>query len=73
MTIYSNSDHPYGLVGYVNLRHLLDPHKTHFQSGYVFTYYGKLISWRSIQQTLIAIFLNHAEILALYKASRKCL
>ena len=39
------------------------------QTGYVFTYAGTAISWKSIKQTLTSS--NHVELIALYEASRE--
>ena len=43
------------------------------QTGYVFTYVGIAISWKSTKQTLTATSSNYAELIALYEASRECL
>jgi hypothetical protein len=42
------------------------------QSGYVFLHSGTTISWKFCKQTLVAISINHLEIIALYEASREC-
>ena len=47
------------LVGYADAGYLSDPHKARSQSGYVFTYGGTAISWRSNEQTLTATSSNH--------------
>jgi hypothetical protein len=60
------------LVGYADAGYLSDPHKARSQSGYVFTYCGTAISWRSTKQILIATSSNHAELIALYDAGREC-
>jgi hypothetical protein len=60
------------LVGYADVGYLIDPHKTRSQSRYVFIYGGTVISWRSTKQTLTTITSNHAELLSLYDAGRKC-
>lgn len=60
------------LVGYADAGYLSDPHKARSQSGYVFTYGGTAISWRSTKQTLTATSSNHAELIALYDAGREC-
>ncbi|XP_057543251.1 secreted RxLR effector protein 161-like [Amaranthus tricolor] len=60
------------LVGYADAGYLSDPHKAKSQNGYVFTYEGTAISWRSTKQTLTATSSNHAESIALYEASREC-
>lgn len=60
------------LVGYADAGYLSDPHKARSQTGYVFTYGGTAISWRSQKQTLVATSSNHAEIIALHEASREC-
>ena len=52
--------------------YLSDPHKARSQTGYVFTYNGTAISWRSTKQTIVATSSNHSEILALHEASREC-
>jgi virulence-associated protein VapD len=38
----------------------------------MFLHGGTAISWKSLKQTLVAIFTNHSEIIALYEASREC-
>jgi hypothetical protein len=60
------------LVRYAEAGYLSDTHKARSQSGYVFTYGGTVISWRSIKQTLIATLLNHAKLITLYDAGREC-
>jgi len=60
------------LIGYADAGYLSDPHKSRSQTGYVFTYGGTAISWRSQKQTLVATSTNHAEIIALHEASREC-
>ena len=47
------------LIRYANARHLLDPYKARSQTGYVFTYGGMTISWRSTKQTMVATSSNH--------------
>ena len=68
--------YPYGsksqLVGYADAGYLFDPHKGRSQTGYLFTYGGTAISWRSTKQTIAATSSNHAEILAIHEASREC-
>lgn len=61
-----------GLIGYADAGYLSDPHKARSQTGYVFTYGGTAISWRSQKQTLVPTSSNHAEIIALHEASREC-
>ena len=68
---YPNKTKPV-LIGYANAGYLSDPHKGRSQTGYVFTYGGTAISWRSQKQTLVATSSNHAEIIALHEASREC-
>ena len=60
------------LVGYADAGYLSDPHKAKSQNGYVFTYGGTAISWRSTKQTLTATSSNHVELIALYETSREC-
>ncbi|XP_023750362.1 uncharacterized protein LOC111898724 [Lactuca sativa] len=52
--------------------YLSDPHKVRSQTGYIFMNGGTAISWRSQKQTLVAIFSNHAEVIALNEAIREC-
>ncbi|KAM2344545.1 hypothetical protein ACFXTH_008535 [Malus domestica] len=59
-------------VGYTDAKYLSDPHRARSQTSYVFTVGNTTISWRSTKQTLVVTSLNHAEILALHKASHKC-
>ncbi|XP_074352627.1 secreted RxLR effector protein 161-like [Apium graveolens] len=60
------------LVGYANAGYLSDPHVGRSQTGYLFTYYGTAISWKSTKQTMAATSSNHAELLAIHEASREC-
>ena len=60
------------LIGYADAGYLSDPQKAKSQSGYVFTYGGTPISWKSTKQTLTATSSNHAELIALYEAGREC-
>ncbi|KAM3202137.1 hypothetical protein P3L10_029761 [Capsicum annuum] len=53
--------------------YLSDPHKVRTQTGYVFTYGGTAIAWRSTKQSIIATSSNHAEIIAIHEASRECI
>ena len=61
------------LVGYADTGYLSDPHKARSQTGYIFTFKGTAIFWKSTKQTLVATSSNHSEILALHKASRECI
>ena len=60
------------LTGYADAGYLFDPHMAKSQTGYVFTYAGIAISWKSTNQTLAATSSNHAELIALYEANREC-
>ena len=57
------------LIEYANAGYLSDPHKGRSQTGYLFTYGGTAISWRSVKQTLMATSSNHSEIIAIHEAS----
>ncbi|KAI3811306.1 hypothetical protein L1987_21027 [Smallanthus sonchifolius] len=70
--LFYQKDKTSQLVGYADAGYLSDPHKARSQTGYVFTYGGTAISWRSTKQTLTATSSNHAELIALYEASREC-
>jgi hypothetical protein len=72
MGLFYRKDTKSKLVGYADAGYLTDLHKTRSQSGYVFTYGGTVISWRSTKQTLTATSSNHAELIALYDAGREC-
>ncbi|KAK8586034.1 hypothetical protein V6N13_130560 [Hibiscus sabdariffa] len=56
----------------IDVVYLSDPHNARSQTGYVFTYGGITISWRSIKQTIATTSSNHAEILAIHEATREC-
>src|SRR5688572_4177408 len=60
------------LTGYADAGYLSDPHTAKSQNGYVFTYAGTAISWKSTKQTLTATSSNHAELIALYETTREC-
>jgi hypothetical protein len=49
MRLFYRKDTKSKLVGYADTRYLSDLHKARSQSGYVFTYGGTAISWRSIK------------------------
>jgi hypothetical protein len=59
------------LVGYADAGYLSDPHMARSQTGYVFTSSGAAISWKSTKQTLVATSSTHAELIAIYEASRE--
>ena len=60
------------LTGYADAGYLSDPLNAKSQTGYLFTYGGTAISWKSTKQTLTATSSNHAELIALYEAGREC-
>ncbi|CAA7020058.1 unnamed protein product [Microthlaspi erraticum] len=68
--LYYSRNPEVGLVGFADAGYLSDPHKARSQTGYVFTYGGTAISWRSQKQTLVATSSNYAEIIALHEACR---
>ena len=68
---YTNKDSA-DLVGHADAGYLSDPHKARSQTGYLFTYGGTAISWRSTKQSIVATSSNHAEIIAIHEASREC-
>ena len=49
MGLYDSKESKSQLIGYVDAGYLSDPHKEQSQTGYVFTYGGTTISWRSIK------------------------
>ena len=59
------------MIGYADAGYLSDPHKGRSQTGYLFTYGGTAISWRSVKQSLVATSSNHSEIIAIHEASRE--
>ncbi|XP_056698491.1 secreted RxLR effector protein 161-like [Spinacia oleracea] len=59
-------------IGYADVGYLSDPQKAKSQTGYLFTYGGTAISWKSTKQTLTATSSNHAKLIALYEAGREC-
>ncbi|GKB94667.1 hypothetical protein Tco_0980804 [Tanacetum coccineum] len=70
--LFYPNDSKEGLVGYADVGYLSDPHKARFQTEYVFLNGGTAILWRSKKQTLVATSSNHAEVIALHKASIEC-
>lgn len=63
---YTNKDSA-DLVSHACAGYLSDPHKGWSQIGYLFTYGGTAISWRSTKQSIVATFSNHAEIIAIHE------
>ena len=60
MGVYCSKESKSQLIGYADAGYLSDPHKARSQMGYVFTYSGTTISWRSVKQTMLATSLNHS-------------
>ena len=72
MGLYYPNDTDKTLVGYADAGYLSDSDDAKSQNGYVFLTGSTAISWKSSKQTLTATSSNHAEIIALYEASREC-
>ena len=72
MSLYYLKESKSQLIGYVDAGYLSNPHKARSQTGYVFTYGGTTISWRSVKQTMVATSSNYSEILTIHEASREC-
>lgn len=73
MGLFYSKESKVELIGYTDAGYRSDPHKGRSQTGYVFTYGGTAISWRSTKQTLAATSSNHAELLALHTSPVKYL
>ena len=73
MGLFPPSDSNQIIIGYVDIGYLSDPKDAKSQTSYVFLYDSTVISWKSIKQTLTCTSSNHAEIIALYEASRECI
>lgn len=73
MGLYFPAKHTDKLIGYADAGYLSDPDDSKLQTGYVFLQGGTAISWKSSKQSLTPTSSNHAEVIALYKASRECL
>ena len=72
MGLFYSSDSKSELVGYADAGYLSDPHKGRSQIGYLCTYGGTAILWRSTKQTSAVSSSNHAEIIAMHEASQEC-
>ncbi|XP_049382691.1 secreted RxLR effector protein 161-like [Solanum stenotomum] len=72
MDLFYTNKYSADLVGHADAGYLSDPHKARSQTGYLFTYGGTAISWRSTKQSIVATSSNHAEIIAIHEASREC-
>ncbi|XP_070020759.1 secreted RxLR effector protein 161-like [Nicotiana sylvestris] len=72
MRLFYSNEFKLEMIGYADAGYLSDPHKARSQTGYLFTYGGTAISWRSMKQTIVATSSNHAEIIAIHEASREC-
>ena len=70
---YSYDRKEFSFVGYADSVYFFDPHEGRSQTGYVFLNSNAIVYWHSTKQTLVATSSNHAEILALYEASRECI
>lgn len=69
--LYRHKGDDSGLVGYADAGYMSDPHSCKSQNGYVFLMNGTAISWRSQKQSLTATSTSHAELIALYEATRE--
>ena len=72
MGLYYSKESKSQLIGYANTGYLSCTHKAQSQTGYVFTYDGTTISWRSIKQTMVSTSSNYSESLIIHEASREC-
>jgi Reverse transcriptase (RNA-dependent DNA polymerase)/GAG-pre-integrase domain/Zinc knuckle len=69
---YKNTRNNRNLVGYADAGYVSDSKTGQSQTGYIFMSNNAAVSWRSVKQTTVATSTNHAEIIALYEASREC-
>nr|GEY37544.1 retrovirus-related Pol polyprotein from transposon TNT 1-94 [Tanacetum cinerariifolium] len=72
MGLYYTIPSERNLVSFADAGYMSYPHTGRSQTGYVFTNSNTPISWRSVKQTMSATSSNHAKILAIHEASRKC-
>ena len=72
MGLFYSNESGSQLIGYTDAGFLSNPHNGRSQTRYFFTCGGTVVSWRSTKQTLAATLSNHAEIIAVYKASWEC-
>ncbi|XP_070018088.1 secreted RxLR effector protein 161-like [Nicotiana sylvestris] len=72
MGLFYSNEFKSEMIGYADAGYLSDPHKARSQTGYLFTYGGTAISCHSMKQTIVATSSNHAEIIVIHEASRKC-
>ena len=70
--LYYSKESKLQLIGYADVGYFSDPYKALSQIGYVFTYDGTTISWRSIKQTMVATSSNYSESLIIHEASCEC-
>lgn len=59
------------LTGFADAGYISDPDDARSQTGYVFLQGQTAISWKSVKQSTTATSSNHAEIVALYEATRE--
>ncbi|XP_075073879.1 secreted RxLR effector protein 161-like [Nicotiana tabacum] len=72
MGLFYSNEFKSEMIGYADAGYFSDPHIARSQTGYLFTYGGTAISWRSMKQTIVATSSNHAEIIVIHEASREC-
>ena len=51
------------LINYSDVGLLFDSHKAQYQTRYLFTYGGTIISWHSTKKFIIATSSNHVDII----------
>ncbi|XP_075084817.1 secreted RxLR effector protein 161-like [Nicotiana tabacum] len=72
MRLFYSNEFKSEMIAYADADYLCDPHKARSQTGYLLTYGGTTISWRSMKKIIVATSSNHAEIIAIHEASREC-
>ncbi|CAN4122529.1 unnamed protein product [Withania somnifera] len=72
MGLFYSNGYCANLVGHADAGYLSDPHKARSRTGYIFTFGGTAISWRSTKRSVVATSSNHVEIIVIHEASREC-
>lgn len=60
-------------MGYINVDYIGDLERRRFMIGFVFTFSGGLICWRSVLQSIVVISITKAEYMQMTKATKEAL
>lgn len=70
--IFFEKRRDFSIAGFADAGYLSDMTRGKSQTGYLFTAMGSAVAWKSTKQSTAAPSTSHAEIIALYEATKEC-